>query len=236
MQATNALRDHLKLLCKSAILEDGNYVRRHNVLSGHSSQLCTNELPTKKEDLTHQKMNTFKKCIFTIFAIILLIPFTSFSQTVDQNDSSTHKLKEAARAIMATAGTCALITVDDGESPMVRVMDPFPPEADFTVWFGTNPKSRKVNQITKNPKVTLYYLAADASGYVVIHGIAQLVDDQLEKDKHWKEEWEAFYPNKTDGYLLIKVTPKSMEIISYTHGIVGDPETWKPPVVLFDSK
>ncbi|MBE0652182.1 MAG: pyridoxamine 5'-phosphate oxidase family protein, partial [Bacteroidales bacterium] len=116
------------------------------------------------------------------------------------------------------------------------VMDPFLPESDFTVWFGTNPKSRKVDQIKNDPGVTLYYLDSDASGYVMIHGTAQIVNDQQEKENRWKAEWEAFYPNKTEDYLLIKVSPEWMEVISYAYGIVGDPETWEPPIVVFDSK
>jgi general stress protein 26 len=142
----------------------------------------------------------------------------------------------AAREIMTAAGTCALITLDENNIPMVRAMSPFLPENDFTVWFGTNPKSRKVNQIKRNPNVTLYYLDKDASGYVVVHGTAQLVDDQKEKEKHWKAEWDAFYPNKTDAYLLIKVSPKSIEISSNPRGITADPQTWQTPVVKFDSK
>jgi len=170
-----------------------------------------------------------------MFLILLLLPFRSFSQNIAQKDSSDKKLNNAAREIMAAAGTCALITLDENDTPMVRTMDPFLPENDFTVWFGTNPKSRKVNQIKKNPKVTLYYLDKDASGYVVIHGTAQLVDDQKEKEKRWKDEWEAFYPNKTEGYILIKVIPEWMEVLSYTRGIFSDPKTWQPPVVVFDS-
>ncbi len=180
-------------------------------------------------------MNLFRKIIFYIFLILIVLPFRSFSQNIVQKDSSDKKLINAAREIMAAAGTCALITLDENDSPMVRTMDPFLPESDFTVWFGTNSKSRKVNQIRKNPKVTLYYLDKDASGYVVIHGTAQLVDDQKEKEKRWKDEWETFYPNKTEGYLLIKVSPKWMEVLSYTRGIFSDPATWQPPVVVFDS-
>jgi len=175
-----------------------------------------------------------RKSIYLIFTILLFIPFKSFSQNIDPNDISNIKIKNAAREIMTAAGTCALITLDEEGRPRVRVMDPFLPESDFTVWFGTNPKSRKVNQIKKNPKVTLYYLDSDASGYVMIHGKAQLVDDQKVKEKRWKDEWEAFYPNKPEGYLLIKVSPEWMEVISYTHGILGDPTTWQPPVILFD--
>jgi len=115
-------------------------------------------------------------------------------------------------------------------------MDPFPPDSGFTVWFGTNPRSRKVEQIRNNPKVTLYYLEESGSGYVMIYGKAQLVDDQEYKDKWWKEEWAAFYPDNKENYLLIKVTPEWMEVVSYIHGITGDPVTWEPPRITFKAE
>ncbi|MCK5637494.1 MAG: pyridoxamine 5'-phosphate oxidase family protein, partial [Flavobacteriaceae bacterium] len=101
-------------------------------------------------------------------------------------------------------------------------------------WFGTNSKSRKVNQIKKDSRVTLYYLDSDSSGYVMINGLAQLVDDQ--KENKWKEEWTGFYSNNKENYLLIKVTPIWMEISSISRNIVGDTITWQPPKVLFESK
>jgi general stress protein 26 len=82
--------------------------------------------------------------------------------------------------------------------------------------------------------VTLYYLEPHDSGYVMVHGLAQLVNDTKEKDARWKTAWEAFYPNKEDDYLLIKIIPQWLEVISYSHGIIGDHETWEPPKVLFD--
>jgi len=143
---------------------------------------------------------------------------------------------DAAREIMTSAGTCALITVDPEGRPRVREMDPFPPDSDFTVWFGTNPRSRKVEQIRNNPKVTLYYQEEGYAGYVMISGTASLVNDQEEKDRRWKEEWKAFYPDKTKDYLLIKVIPDWMEMISLPLGITGDPVTWEPPKVYFNSR
>ena len=179
-------------------------------------------------------MKYLSKSICILFLTLLFIPFPSFGQNLPPKDSVNIRLMTVAKEIMTAAGTCALITIDKEGRPRVRVMDPFLPESDFTVWFGTNPKSRKVDQIKKNPKVTLYYLDSDASGYVMIHGIAQLVDGKEEKEKYWKDAWEAFYPNKPEDYLLIKVSPEWMEVISVTRGINGDPTTWKPPVVLFD--
>jgi general stress protein 26 len=91
-----------------------------------------------------------------------------------------------------------------------------------------------VSQIRNNPNVTLYYTDKNENGYVSIYGTAELVNDQQEKDNRWKEEWKDFYPNRTDGYLLIKVVPTRLEVINYSRGINGNPETWQPAVVYFN--
>jgi len=156
-------------------------------------------------------------------------------QTNEEADNLDIKLLSAAREIISASSSCALITLDDQGRPRVRAMDPFSPESDFTIWFGTNSKSRKVKQITNDPRVTLYYLDGDASGYVMIHGQAQLINDNTEKEKYWKKEWETFYQNKNENYLLIKVSPIWMEISSAPRGITGDTITWQTPSVLFNS-
>jgi general stress protein 26 len=181
-------------------------------------------------------MKKLNKSVYLIFMFFLLMPYAGFNQNIEFANSENNNLTIAAREIMTSSKTCALITLDSEGRPRVRTMDPFLPETDFTVWFGSNPKSRKVDQIKKDPRVTLYYLANDDSGYVMIHGIAQIVDTQEEKDKRWKVEWKAFYPNKSEDFLLIKVSPKWMEVISYAHGIVGDSISWESPRVIFNSK
>ena len=179
---------------------------------------------------------TQKRNYFTIYIpLLLFISFNSFSQDTVPKEFSKVTLRSAARDIIKDAGVCALITLDEQGLPSTRVMDPFLPEDDFTVWLGTNPHSRKVKQIKSNPKVTLYYLDKNSSGYVVIQGIATLVNEQASKDKWWKTEWDAFYPNNSDAYQLIKISPKRLEVISYTHNIIGDPKTWEVPVVIFNS-
>ncbi len=178
---------------------------------------------------------SYTKLLFFISLIVLvLLPFQIYSQQLEVEESDKKELKMAAREIIEASQTCTLITIDNNAIPMVRIMDPFAPEEDFTIWFGTNAKSRKVKQIKQNPNVTLYYQDSDSSGYVVIHGIAQLVDDAKEKQTRWKEAWEDFYPNDRENYLLIKVSPQWMEILSVSRGILGDESTWKTPVLRFD--
>ncbi len=172
---------------------------------------------------------------FIIFiSLILLLPCNSNCQDSDSADSARAKLIAAAREIITSAKSCGLISLDKEGHPRIRPMDAFEPEKDLTVWFGTNSKSRKVDQIRNDPRVTLYYINAEETGYVTIHGTALLVDDPKEKEKRWKDEWDAFYPNREEAYLLIKVFPKWMEVISYSHDINGDPVTWQPATVVFD--
>ena len=179
-------------------------------------------------------MKRIHTLINVVLAVLVILPGWSLSQGSPVQDSLENSIINAAREIMAAAGTCALITLDEEGRPRVRAMDPFPAESDFTVWFGTNANSRKVDQIRKDPRATLYFLDRDASGYVMIHGSAQLVDDPMEKEKRWKKAWEAFYPDRTNSYLLIKVTPSWMEVSSAPRGLNGDRVTWEPPAVHFD--
>jgi general stress protein 26 len=112
-------------------------------------------------------------------------------------------------------------------------MDPFPPESDMTIWMGTNRKTRKVADIERDSRVTLYYYSPDASGYVTVTGRARLVDDAEEKAARWKNEWEAFYQDRASEYLLIQVVPERLEVVDYSRGIVGESGTWEPPSVEF---
>ena len=57
----------------------------------------------------------------------------------------------------------------------------------------------------------------------------------MKRKIRWKEQWDAYYPNKKDDYLLIKVSPDWLEVVSYKHEILGDKKTWAPPRVLFNN-
>ena len=166
---------------------------------------------------------------FTIALVCLLYPIQELhAQTAAPRDT----VVAAARQIIEEARYCGLVTFDESGTPRVRTMDPFPPEADMTIWMGTNRRTRKVHDIERDPRVTLYYASPDAVGYVSIYGKAQIIDDPTEKGSHWKEGWESFYADRED-YILIRVVPERMEVLDYSRGIVGDPETWEPPMIEF---
>ena len=176
------------------------------------------------------------KLLNRFFCLWILLSVGCQPDSKPQNQKNDHELiLMAAREIILASGKCALITLDERGLPQVRTMDPFEPESDFTIWLATNPKSRKVNQIRNNPNVTLFYADKNDNGYVSIYGTAELVNDQKEKNKRWKEEWKGFYPNREEAYLLIKVIPFRMEFINYKAGHAGDSITWQPEIVLFNN-
>jgi general stress protein 26 len=171
---------------------------------------------------------------FIMRAFFLLI--TSQLLILSQAQSQDNARLNAAREIIASTETCALITLDNEGRPRTRAMETLLPEEDFTIWLGTNPKSRKVSQIKKDPRATIYYLDKDESGYVILYGKAEIINNKKAKETHWKEEWKAFYPNKEEDYVLIKFSPEWMEVVSNSRGIFGDSITWQPTKVFFDTK
>ena len=105
----------------------------------------------------------------------------------------------------------------------------------MTVWIATNPVTRKVEQIKKDPRVTLFYFDPSGPGYVTLLARAEVVTDPAEKAKRWKEDWAEFYKDKYRGgdYVLIRCRPIRLELVSYAHDILNDPDTWRPVAIEF---
>jgi len=183
-------------------------------------------------------MNFTFKALRALFIKLLFLPIIMISgnvsaQEVQMSPPKRDTLLSVAREYMQAVRYCALITVDSTGQPNVRAMDPFLPDENMVVWFGTNRNSRKVREIRNNPKVTLCYSDDKGAGYVAIIGTATLVDDPKEKTIWWKEEWGEFYKDQKESYLLIKVVPEKLEILNYKHNILSDTLTWKTPSVGF---
>jgi general stress protein 26 len=140
---------------------------------------------------------------------------------------------KAAREVMVKARFATLVTLGRDGHPQARVVDPFAPEEDLTVWMATNPRTRKVEEIGTDSRVTLLYLDVPTQSYVTLLGRAEAVRDAAEKAKRWKEEWSSFYAEKNRGedYLLFRVRPHRIEVVSEPHGLRNDPRTWRPVVL-----
>jgi general stress protein 26 len=173
-----------------------------------------------------------------IVLILLLIFSMPGEDARMQAEPTQEQVLEAARQVMMSAHYCNMITLDENGHPQARVMDAFEPEADLSVWFGTHRKTRKVEQLGRDSRMTLTYFDREDPGYVTLLGTARLVEDTNERTTRWKEEWQPFYPGGPagDGYLLIEFRPFRIEVMSIRHGIADDPQGFKPVTVKLDSR
>jgi general stress protein 26 len=168
-------------------------------------------------------------------ACVLCLSSIASAQDAPAKSPDRTKVVAAAVQLMGKARHAALITIGLDGHPQSRIVDPFAPEPDMTVWIATNPVTRKVEQIKKDPRVTLSYFDPSGPGYVTLLARAELVTDPAEKAKHWKDDWIAFYKDKYRGgdYVLIRCKPIRLELVSYAHDILNDPDSWRPVAIEF---
>ena len=171
-----------------------------------------------------------KSILIVLCSIIFYSPVCTLSLDA-QSNIERDTIIAAAREIIRETSYCGLITVDSTGQPQVRTMNPFPMNDEFIIWFATSRTSRKVREIRNNPKVCLYYADhVSAKGYVNITGIAEVLDDKELLIKMKRDYWKSI-PNWQDIFVLIKITPKTLEVINYKHGLNNDPNTFRAPTI-----
>jgi general stress protein 26 len=167
------------------------------------------------------------------FVLIIFLMFSSSLVKAQNTSFPKDTLIKAAREIIMASPYCAFVTIDSKGQPQIRTMNPFPLGNEIVIWFATNRKSRKVDEIKNNPKVCVYYADHNkAKGYVSINGTAEIIDNKELLIKMKRAYWEGI-PDWQNKFVLIKITPKTMDVINYERGISGDSETSRSPVVEF---
>jgi len=175
------------------------------------------------------------KNIFVLFVLAVLVSTSSsfYSELKGQSSVNRDTIILAAHEIINETTYCGLVTIDSLGQPQIRTMNPFPVKDDFVIWFATSRTSRKAREIKNNPKVCVYFANhLTAKGYVNINGSASVIDNrelliQMKRD-YWNgiQGWQ-------DKFVLIKIIPKSIEIINYKHGLNNDPNSFKAPTISF---
>ena len=145
---------------------------------------------------------------------------------------------KAAREIALKARYATLVTIGPDGQPQSRIVDPFGPDEEFTVWIATNPATRKVADLERDPRATLQFFEPSLPAYVMLAGTAAVVTDPEIKAGRWKDEWTPFYKDRQRGpdFALLKFVPRRLEVVSQSHGLLNDPKTWRPVSVEFPAK
>jgi len=171
---------------------------------------------------------------FLFLSLLLLLPTSKTCYSlIAQNHVNRDTILLAAHEIINETTYCGLVTIDSSGQPQIRTMNPFPVKDDFIIWFATSRISRKVREIKNNPKVCIYFANhLTAKGYVNINGSASVIDDRELLIKMKRDYWNGIQ-GWQDRFVLIKIIPKSIEIINYKHGLNNDPNTLKAPTISF---
>lgn len=174
-----------------------------------------------------------KKSALIAIGGLLLFSVIHTTRLYPQTTHSRDTILTAAREIIMETTYCALVTVDSTGQPQIRTMNPFPVNDELITWFATSRSSRKVREIRNNPKVCVYYSDhKSAKGYVNINGTAEIIDDRELLLKMKRDYWNSI-PNWETIFVLIKIVPKSLEVINYKHGLNNDPITSRAPSMVF---
>lgn len=165
---------------------------------------------------------------------VLASTFSSFITGVDgQPTVNRDTVILAAHEIINETTYCGLVTVDSLGQPQIRTMNPFPVKDDFVIWFATARTSRKVREIKNNQKVCVYFANhLSAKGYVNINGSAAVIDDKELLVKMKRDYWNGIQ-GWQDRFVLIKIIPRSIEVINYKHGLNNVPGTLRAPTISF---
>lgn len=122
-----------------------------------------------------------------------------------QQEEALKKLKSLAEQI----NVCMFITRNKGEHDHTRPMATIEVEKDGTLWFYTDLRSIKVEEVSLEKDVHLTYAHPGKESYMDVWGRAEVVTDrQLIKDK-WSPIVKAWFPNGADdpNVALLKVRP-----------------------------
>jgi general stress protein 26 len=167
----------------------------------------------------------FSRLIFLLASVLAAACASAPARSPVTMDRAT-----AARDLMTRVRYCALITNGEDGHAQARTIDPSAPDHRFAVTFATNRATRKVSQLTRDPRVTLYYFDPSSPGYVVVIGTARVLETDDARQR-WLEKWTPFYPSGADSALVYEVLPGRIEIVEVARGIVGDESTWLPPAL-----
>ena len=172
----------------------------------------------------------------TTTAPTLSIPRAELSLARD-----TAVVLDSADALIARQSFVGLVTVDEFNRPRVRTVrafrlkQPTTARERFSVFILTRPSTRKVDQIAKNPLVTLYFNEDQRAAYATIMGRATVHRDP--KNPRLQPFLDSatvkfFWPAFPRDFVMIEVTPDWLEFIG--PGIWNDPNTWRPQAVVFE--
>jgi len=126
------------------------------------------------------------------------------------------KIRDIIKEHMKGPLEASLATVTDGK-PWVRYVMVRNVDDTLDLYCSTSIKSRKVEQIKKDPNVHLLYGFVNQKGpYLQISATAEVMTDPKTKKKMWTPMYTQFWKSDEDpDYCILKFVPNYVEVWGY---------------------
>lgn len=150
-------------------------------------------------------------------------------------DAPRSELLDAARRVIEADPVATLISVDASGRPRARTVDVGGPENDWRFWVATRPTTRKIEQVTRRPVITLHFETDEQGSYVSVMGTARIHrNDLVLFDRHNPIDADlmsTLFPDYPSDYTLIEIRPIWLEVL--TAEVEASTATWRPQAVVF---
>ncbi len=122
-----------------------------------------------------------------------------------QQEEAAKKFKKLVEEIRV----CMFITNNSSDNEHTRPMATVETEDDGTLWFFTDIRSIKVDEVSKDREVHLIYSHPGKDSYLDVWGTAKVVTDKQQIKDKWSPYIKAWFPNGVDdpNIALLKVAP-----------------------------
>ena len=123
-----------------------------------------------------------------------------------QSEDALKKFKKIAEDVQI----CMFITGSDEPTDHTRPMATVDVEDDGTLWFYTDIRSVKVEEVSKDRQVHLTYAHPGKESYMDVWGTGSIVTDREQIKKKWSPVVKAYFPNGADdpNLALMRVQPQ----------------------------
>jgi len=131
--------------------------------------------------------------------------------------------EEALQEALTMANEAQIVMVGtngDGGYPHIKAMIKMENEGLQRIWFSTNTSSRRVAQLHKDPKASVYFVDMESWKGLMLVGEMELLQDMESRKRLWRDGYERYYPlGLTDpDYTVLRFTAHWG---NYYHGLVN---------------
>ena len=141
---------------------------------------------------------------------------------------------EAARVVVAANTWCFAVTLAADGAPHARLIQPGQLQPDWSLRFLSDARSRKVQELRRDPRLTLAWQHDAERAYVTLLGRAAVNADVMAKRAIWRPETYRWHPGGPEdpNNVLVRFTADRIELYSGARDVAPEPRGFSAAVLV----